>query len=65
MATTALKDKVQLSKLSLEGNSIGSRGLKAISEALSANTELRELYLYNNQIEDEWMEEFGKMIATK
>lgn len=29
------------------------------------NTELREIYLYNNQIEDEGMDEFGIMIESK
>ena len=48
IASTSLADKLQLTKLSLEGNSIGSRGLKAISEALKRNTELKEIYLYNN-----------------
>ena len=48
MANVALKDKAALTKLSLEGNSIGSRGLKAISEALMSNVELKEVYLYNN-----------------
>jgi len=48
LATTSLADKLALTKLSLEGNSIGSRGLKAISEALMSNTELKEIYLYNN-----------------
>jgi Leucine Rich repeat len=54
-----------LTKLSLEGNSIGSRGLRAISEALADNFEIREIYLYNNQIEDDGIEAFAKMIATK
>ena len=48
MAQTSLADKIHLTKLSLEGNSIGSRGLRAISECLSENFELREIYLYNN-----------------
>ena len=50
-------------KLSLEGNLIGSEGLKAISKALSDCTELTEIYLYNNQIEDEGLEEFSKMLS--
>lgn len=62
LASTALADKLSLTKLSLEGNSIGSRGLRAISEALMANTELKEIYLYNNQIEDDGLDVFGKMI---
>jgi NLR family CARD domain-containing protein 3 len=62
LASTALADKLALTKLSLEGNSIGSRGLRAISEAMMANTELKEIYLYNNQIEDDGLEIFGKMI---
>lgn len=62
IASTALADKLALTKLSLEGNSIGSRGLKAISEALMTNTELKEIYLYNNQIEDDGLDLFSKMI---
>lgn len=29
------------------------------------NTELKEVYLYNNQIEDDGMEEFGRMLENK
>lgn len=65
LAKTALLDKPSLTKLSLEGNAIGSRGVKAISEALMSNTELKEIYLYNNQIEDEGMDEFGRMIEKQ
>ena len=65
IASTALADKLSLTKLSLEGNSIGSRGLRAISEAMMANTELKEIYLYNNQIEDDGLDIFGKMIQNK
>lgn len=43
-----LKDKAALTKLSLEGNAIGSKGLKAISVSLASNIELKEIYLYNN-----------------
>lgn len=60
-----LQDKPALTKLSLEGNAIGSRGLKAISLSLMANIELKEIYLYNNQIEDESMEDFGRMLENK
>jgi NLR family CARD domain-containing protein 3 len=62
LASTSLADKLALTKLSLEGNSIGSRGVRAISEALMKNTELKEIYLYNNQIEDDGLDIFGKMI---
>ncbi len=54
-----------MTKLSLEGNSIGSRGVRAISESLATNTELREIYLYNNQIEDDGLDAFATMIAGK
>jgi Ran GTPase-activating protein (RanGAP) involved in mRNA processing and transport len=60
-----LADKTALTKLSLEGNSIGSRGLRAISEAITENQDIREIYLYNNQIEDDGIDAFAKMIATK
>ena len=54
-----------LSKLSLEGNSIGSKGLAAISEVLMDNVELLEIYLYNNQLEDEGLNVFAKMLENK
>jgi Leucine-rich repeat (LRR) protein len=52
-------NKPDLVKLSLESNGIESRGLLAISTALKDNTELKELYLYNNRIDDSYMEEFS------
>ncbi len=39
--------------------------MRAISEALMSNVELKEIYLYNNQIEDDGLEVFGKMIMNK
>jgi Ran GTPase-activating protein (RanGAP) involved in mRNA processing and transport len=59
LASTCLADKAALTKLSLEGNSIGSRGLRAISEALTNSKELKEIYLYNNQIEDDGIDAFA------
>ncbi len=65
LAKIGLVDKPHLNKLALEGNSIGCKGLEAISLALMDNTELVEIYLYNNQLEDECMEVFGKMLTNK
>jgi hypothetical protein len=51
--------------LSLEGNLIGSEGLRAISIALKENTELKEIYLYNNMLDDSAMEDFSKMLSNQ
>ncbi len=65
MAETGLKGKDRLTKLSLEGNNIGSAGLIAISVALTGNNELQELFLYNNNIDDSAMENFSKFLKNK
>jgi len=55
----------QLTRLSLESNLIGNRGLIGISKALAENETLEELYLYNNDLDDESMDEFAAMLTNK
>jgi Ran GTPase-activating protein (RanGAP) involved in mRNA processing and transport len=52
-------------KLSIENNCIGNEGLKAISIALKECRGLQEIYLYNNEIDDEPIEDFTNMIAQQ
>ena len=63
IAKTGLTGKQSLVKLSIENNCIGNEGLKAISIALSECRALQEIYLYNNEIDDEPIEDFTNLIA--
>lgn len=54
-----------LTRLSLESNLIGNIGCMGLSKALIDNETLEELYLYNNEIDDESMTVFTKMLANK
>jgi Leucine-rich repeat (LRR) protein len=65
LANEGLKGKFDLMKLSLESNLINNQGLRAVSEALMDNKELVELYLYNNELEDEPLLDFAKMLKNK
>lgn len=55
----------QLTRLSLESNLIGNRGLIGISKALVENETLEELYLYNNDFDDDAMPDFANMLKNK
>lgn len=44
---------------------IGNFGLIGLSKAMSANESLEELYLYNNEIDDDSMEKFSEMLTNK
>ena len=44
---------------------IGNFGLIGLSKALIANESLEELYLYNNEIDDDAMEKFAEMLTNK
>ena len=55
----------QLTRLSLESNLIGNRGLIGISKALADNETLEELYLYNNDLDDDSMPDFAVMLENK
>jgi len=44
---------------------IGNFGLIGLSKAMIANESLEELYLYNNEIDDDAMEKFAEMLTNK
>ena len=52
-------------KLSIENNCIGNEGLKAISIALQECRGIQEIYLYNNEIDDEPIEDFTNLLANQ
>ena len=54
-----------MKRLSLESNLIGNFGCIGLSKALIANEELEELYLYNNEIDDDSMEKLAEMLVNK
>jgi Leucine-rich repeat (LRR) protein len=54
-----------LQRLSLESNLISNLGLTGLSKALIDNEALEELYLYNNDIDDESIESFLGMLKNK
>lgn len=54
-----------MKKLSIENNVIGNEGLKAISIALKDGQCMQEFYLYNNEIDDEPLEDFCKLIRKQ
>ena len=45
-------------RLSLESNLIGNLGLIGLSKAMIDNESLEELYLYNNEIDDDAIDAF-------
>lgn len=52
-------------RLSLESNLIGNLGLIGLSKALIDNEVLEELYLYNNEIDDDSIDAFTEMLENK
>lgn len=54
-----------MQRLSLESNLISNLGLTGLSKALIDNEALEELYLYNNDIDDESIESFLGMLKNK
>ena len=48
-------------RLSLESNLIGNLGLIGLSKAMIDNESLEELYLYNNEIDDDGIDAFTEM----
>ncbi len=49
----------------MESNLIGNFGCIGLCKALIANEELEELYLYNNEIDDDSMEKMAEMLTNK
>lgn len=54
-----------LVRLSLESNLIGNLGLIGLSKAMIDNESLEELYLYNNEIDDDSIDAFCEMLDNK
>ena len=64
IAKYGLKDKTSIVKLSIENNGIGNEGLKEISIALAKCTKIEELYLYNNEIDDDPIKDFTALLRN-
>ena len=65
IAQVCLTHLVSLTRLALESNLIGNAGLEAISRALVENNTLKEIFLYNNDLDDDTMREFSAMLGNK
>lgn len=65
IAKHGLAGKTQMVKLSIENNQIGNTGLAEISKALRDCTLIQELYLYNNELEDEPIREFTELLKNQ
>lgn len=51
--------------MSLESNLIGNFGLTGLTKALTDNETLEELFLYNNEIDDDAMGELANCLKNK
>ena len=65
IAQVCLQHLTSLERLALESNLIGNLGLEAIARALVENTTLTEIFLYNNDLDDDTMREFAAMLGNK
>ena len=65
IAQVCLSELKCLTRLALESNLIGNDGLEAISQALADNQSLVEIFLYNNDLDDDSMLDFSQMISNK
>lgn len=65
IASTCQDALFGLTRLSLESNLISNLGLTGLSKALLDNDSLEELYLYNNDIDDESIDSFIEMLKNK
>lgn len=65
IADDGLKGNACLVKLSIENNGISNAGLESLSEALKLNNSLQEIYLYNNDIDDDPINSFVAMLAKQ
>ena len=65
LASLCIADLTSLTRLALESNLIGNLGLEAISRKLVDNTSLKEIFLYNNDLDDDPMREFSAMLGNK
>ena len=65
LAQVCLGGLTSLTRLALESNLIGNLGLEGISKALVDNQSLQEIFLYNNDLDDDTMLDFSQMISNK
>ena len=65
LAQVCLEHLQSLTRLALESNLIGNQGLEAVSRAMVDNTPLKEIFLYNNDLDDDTMREFSAMLGNK
>ena len=65
LASVCLAQLTSLQRLALESNLVGNLGLDAMTVALTANTSLKEIFLYNNDLDDDPMAEFANMLSNK
>ena len=65
IAQVCLQELHSLTRLALESNLIGNSGLEAVARALVENTSLKEIFLYNNDLDDDKMREFSAMLGNK
>ena len=54
-----------LQRLALESNLVGNMGLDAMTQALAHNVSLKEIFLYNNDLDDDPMANFANMLSNK
>jgi len=54
-----------LTRLALESNLIGNIGLEAIARGVAENTTLKELFLYNNDLDDDTMYALSLVLVNK
>ena len=63
LAQNGLAGKRMLVKLSFENNGMGNTALEAVAASLLDCTGIQELYLYNNELDDEPIENFCELLA--
>ena len=51
--------------MSIENNCIGNEGLKAISKSLMECRNIQEIYLYNNELDDDPIEDFTNLLSLQ
>ena len=62
IAEKGLKGKTELIKLSIENNGICNAGIESISKHLNKCNTIQEIYLYNNDIDDDPLDMFVEFL---
>lgn len=65
IASVCLPGLTSLTRLAIESNLIGNLGLEGVARALIDNTSLEEIFLYNNDLDDDLMLELSQSLANK